>query len=184
VCTGTGDFAVDLAAAAGCSGSVVGVDFCEPMLRRGVAKTARARGAPIAMLAGNAERLPYPSDRFDIATVGFGIRNVAHLDRAVCELSRVVKRGGRVVILEFNRPPERWYRPIIDLYLFGILPCIGGLLSRREAYSYLPESMRHFVSREELTAAMERAGLGAIQVHDLNLGTVCIHVGTKAEPAA
>ncbi|HZO87023.1 MAG TPA: bifunctional demethylmenaquinone methyltransferase/2-methoxy-6-polyprenyl-1,4-benzoquinol methylase UbiE [Chthonomonadaceae bacterium] len=182
VCTGTGDFALDLARAVGPTGRVVGADFCEPMIRHGLGKIARARGGPIAMMVANAESLPYPSNAFDAATVGFGIRNVAHIERAIGEMARVVKPGGRVVILEFNRPPDRWYRPFVDFYLFHILPRIGGLLSRREAYTYLPESMQQFVSREELAAAMERAGLGEIQVRDLNFGTVCIHLGRKPLP--
>ncbi len=179
ICTGTGDFAIDLARAAGSTGHVVGADFCEPMIRNGLPKVARAPGSPISMLAANAERLPYPSGHFQVATVGFGIRNVAHIDQAVREMARVVRPGGRVVILEFNRPRNRWYKPCVDFYLFHILPRIGGLLSRRDAYTYLPESMKQFVSREELTATMEQAGLRDIQVRDLNFGTVCIHLGVK-----
>ena len=180
VCTGTGDFAVDLAAAVGSAGRVVASDFCEPMIRSGLNKVAKARGGRIAMMVANAERLPYPANSFDVCTVGFGIRNVAHIDRAVAEMTRVVKAGGRVVILEFNRPRQVWYKPFVDFYLFHVLPRIGGILSRQEAYTYLPESMKQFVSREELAAIMERSGLQDIQVHDLNLGTVCIHGGTKA----
>ena len=180
VCTGTGDFAVDLAAAVGAEGRVIASDFCEPMVRNGMAKVARAPGGPISMMVANAERLPYPSSAFDVCTVGFGIRNVAHIDRAVSEMARVVRSGGRVVILEFNRPRPVWYKPFVDFYLFRILPRIGGLFSRQEAYTYLPESMKQFVSREELAAIMERSGLQDIQVHDLNLGTVCIHSGVKA----
>jgi demethylmenaquinone methyltransferase/2-methoxy-6-polyprenyl-1,4-benzoquinol methylase len=179
ICTGTGDFAVDLAAAVGDSGLVVASDFCEPMIRFGLGKIARAPGGPISMMVANAERLPYPSDSFDVCTVGFGIRNVAHIDRAVAEMARVVKPGGRVVILEFNRPRQVWYKPFVDFYLFRVLPRIGGLFSRKEAYTYLPESMKQFVSREELSSIMERSGLQDIHVHDLNLGTVCIHRGRK-----
>ena len=182
VCTGTGDFAVDLAAAVGAAGQVIASDFCEPMVRIGLGKVTRARGGRISMMVANAESLPYPSNTFDICTVGFGIRNVAHIDRAVTEMSRVVRPGGRVVILEFNRPRKVWYKPFVDFYLFSILPRIGGLLSRQEAYTYLPESMKQFVSREELSAIMERSGLREIQLYDLNLGTVCIHTGFK--PAA
>jgi len=180
VCTGTGDFAVDLAAAAGSTGRVIGSDFCEPMIRNGLDKVAHAPGGRISMMVANAERLPYPSHAFDACTVGFGIRNVAHIDRAVREMARVVRPGGRVVILEFNRPRPVWYKPFVDYYLFRILPRIGGLLSRKEAYTYLPESMKQFVSREELASIMESAGLQEIRVHDLNLGTVCIHIGVKS----
>ncbi len=183
VCTGTGDFAVDLARTVGATGRVIGADFCEPMIRSGLDKTARTTGGPITMMVANAEALPYPAERFDVATVGFGIRNVAHIDRAVREMARVVKPGGRVAILEFNRPQNRWYKPFVDFYLFHVLPRIGGLLSRREAYTYLPESMKQFVSREELTAIMQQAGLRDIQVRDLNFGTVCIHLGTRPPDA-
>lgn len=182
VCTGTGDFAVDLAQAVGKTGQVIGADFCEPMIRIGLENVRRAAGSPIAMMVANAEMLPYPDSSFDVAAVGFGVRNVAHLDRAVSELARVIRPGGRVVILEFNRPRPSWYKPCVDFYLFRILPRIGGLFSRREAYTYLPESMKLFVSREELTQIMQAAGLDAIEVHDLNLGTVCIHLGVKPTP--
>ena len=183
VCTGTGDFAIDLARTVGTGGTVIGADFCEPMIRNGLDKTAQASASPhhgpITMMVANAECLPYPTARFDVVTVGFGVRNVAHLEKAVSEMARVVKSGGRVAILEFNRPRKVWYKPYVDFYLFHILPRIGGMLSRREAYTYLPESMKRFVSREELVSVMEQAGLSDIQVRDLNLGTVCIHLGVK-----
>lgn len=184
VCTGTGDFAVDLARAVGETGQVIASDFCEPMIRGGIDKTRHAPGGPITMMVADAECLPYPSESFEVVTVGFGVRNVAHLDRAVSEMARVARPGGRVAILEFNRPrPTSWYRPFVDFYLFHILPRIGGLLSRKEAYTYLPESMKRFVSREELAETMRRAGLHSIEVHDLNFGTVCIHLGHKLEDA-
>ena len=179
VCTGTGDFAVDLSAAAGNNGSVVGADFCEPMIRSGLEKISNAAGGPIRVMVANAERLPYRDSGFDVVTVGFGIRNVANLGKAVAEMSRVTVDGGRVVILEFNRPRRCWYRPFVDFYLFQVLPRIGGLFSRREAYTYLPESMKRFISREELSSVMKQAGLCDIQVRDLNFGTVCIHLGTR-----
>ncbi len=180
VCTGTGDFAIDLSRAVGTAGRVVGADFCEPMIRNGLPKTQRTPNGPIRMMVANAESLPYPSNTFDAVTVGFGVRNVAHLDCAVAEMARVARPGGRVVILEFNRPRPCWYRPFVDFYLFRVLPRIGGLFSRREAYTYLPESMKQFVSREQLTEIMRAAGLCDIQAHDLNLGTVCIHLGVKS----
>jgi len=183
VCTGTGDFAVDLSAAAGPSGRVLGADFCEPMIRTGLDKISNAVGGQIRVMVANAERLPYANSGFNVVTVGFGIRNVADVARAVGEMTRVTAPGGRVVILEFNRPRRCWYRPFVDFYLFHVLPRIGGLLSRREAYTYLPESMKRFISREELSAVMERAGLSNIRIHDLNFGTVCIHLGTRNSAA-
>ena len=179
VCTGTGDFAVELAQVAGADGQVIGADFCEPMIRNGLEKVSHASGSPIRMMVANAEHLPYPDARFDVAVVGFGIRNVAHIEQAVGEMARVVKPGGRVVILEFNRPRPVWYKLFVDFYLFHILPRLGGLFSRQEAYTYLPESMKLFVSREELATIMQRVGLCEIQVRDLNFGTVCIHLGAR-----
>ena len=182
VCTGTGDFAVDLAKTAGASGRVIGADFCEPMIRNGLSKVAQAEGAPITMMVANAEALPYPANSFDIVTVGFGIRNVANVAKAAHEMARVAKPGGKVAILEFSRPRAVWYKPFVDFYLFHILPKIGGLFSRQDAYSYLPQSMKEFVSREKLAEIMTEAGLKDIEIHDLNLGTVCIHIGTKSRP--
>lgn len=180
VCTGTGDFAVEIARVVGENGRVVASDFCEPMIRNGLAKTSSTPGGKIEMMVANAEFLPYPSCSFHAVTVGFGIRNVAHIDRAVSELARVVKPGGRVVILEFNRPQNRLITPFVDFYLFQILPRIGGILSRKEAYKYLPESMKKFVSRQELARIMTDSGLSGITIKDLNFGTVCIHIGTKS----
>lgn len=180
VCTGTGPFAIDLACAVGAGGRVIGADFCAPMIRHGIERTKNHPGAPITMMVADAETLPYPDNSFDIVTVGFGVRNVTHLDRAVREMTRVVRPGGRVVILEFNRPRPCWYKPFIDFYLFHVLPRIGGLLSSRGAYTYLPESMKLFVTREELTGIMEASGLSSVQVRDLNFGTVCIHLGRKS----
>ena len=184
VCTGTGDFAVELASVVGERGQVIASDFCAPMIHNGLDKVRRAQAkptsGPITMMVANAECLPYPSNAFDVVTVGFGVRNVARLDKAVSELARVARPGGRVAILEFNRPPiGAWYKPLVDFYLFQILPRIGGLLSSRDAYTYLPYSMKQFVSREELSSLMERAGLREIVVRDLNFGTVVIHLGTK-----
>ncbi len=178
VCSGTGDFALDLAKAVGSKGRIVASDFCEPMIRNGLHKMLSA-AAPVTMMVADCERLPYSSNSFEVVTVGFGIRNVAHIERAVGEMARVALPGGRVAILEFNRPLPCWYKPFIDFYLFQVLPRIGGLLSRKEAYTYLPESMKHFVSREKLSETMQGAGLTDIHVRDLNFGTVCIHIGTK-----
>jgi demethylmenaquinone methyltransferase/2-methoxy-6-polyprenyl-1,4-benzoquinol methylase len=150
------------------------------MIRRGRAKTACAEGAPIHLVIADALRLPYRSDSFDCVTVGFGIRNVVDVHRAFAEMARVTRPGGRVVCLEFNRPRSRFWRPLCDLFEQKILPVIGGLLSRREAYTYLPQSIQAFLSREELARIMEKVGLCGIEVHDLNFGSVCVHIGTKA----
>jgi demethylmenaquinone methyltransferase/2-methoxy-6-polyprenyl-1,4-benzoquinol methylase len=179
VCAGTGDFAIDLAHAVGEDGYVVGADFCEPMLANGRDKTLRAKGGHIDLMVADALRLPYRSSLFDCATVGFGIRNVSDIPAAFREMSRVIRPGGRVVCLEFNRPKSAVIRAISDLYELRILPRIGGMLSRSEAYRYLPNSIQAFQSREELADTMRDAGLQDIRIYDLNFGAVCIHIGTK-----
>jgi demethylmenaquinone methyltransferase / 2-methoxy-6-polyprenyl-1,4-benzoquinol methylase len=184
VCTGTGDFAVELFRVVGPQGLVVGSDFCEPMVRLGKTKSERSADGRIPMMIADAQALPYPSDRFDCVTVGFGIRNVADTQLAFDEMARVARPGGKVVCLEFNQPPSRFWRRIVSFYNGAILPRIGGLLSRREAYTYLPASIEAFHSREALTAMMEAAGLRDVRVYDLNFGSVCIHVGTKQRSEA
>ena len=130
-------------------------------------------------MVADALNLPYKSELFDAVTVGFGIRNVADVKRAISEMARVARPGGRVVCLEFNRPRNPILRALVGFYESRILPLIGGLLSRKEAYTYLQKSIKAFHSREEITAMMQNAGLVNIHVTDLNLGSVCIHIGAK-----
>jgi demethylmenaquinone methyltransferase/2-methoxy-6-polyprenyl-1,4-benzoquinol methylase len=179
VCTGTGDFAINLFRAIGAKGLVAASDFCRPMVERGKEKTDKASGGRINLMVADALRLPYRDDQFDCVTVGFGIRNVADVRQAFSEMARVTARGGRVVCLEFNQPRNRFWRPLVNFFELRILPIIGGLISKSEAYTYLPKSIAAFHSREELTEIMQHAGLTDIRVHDLNLGSVCIHIGVK-----
>ncbi len=182
VCTGTGAFALDLARAVGISGKVAGSDFCAPMIRAGYGTLQRQSHAPIRMMVGNTEALPFTSGVFDVVTVGFGIRNVASIASALEEMSRVVKPGGKVVVLEFTRPEG--VSPVVTWYLFKFLPWLGGLLSRRDAYTYLPQSMKSFIDRHELSRMMEQAGIEKVTIRKLNFGTVCIHIGTRATSQA
>jgi demethylmenaquinone methyltransferase/2-methoxy-6-polyprenyl-1,4-benzoquinol methylase len=179
VCAGTGDFAIALGQAVGPTGMVVGADFCAPMLRRGRRKTDRTSGGRIRLMVADALRLPYRSNRFDAVTVGFGIRNVADVAQALAEMVRVTRPGGRVVCLEFCEPRNGLLRSLVRCYEGVVLPRIGSLLSRREAYTYLPASIRAFHSREALADLMRAAGLTDVQVCEQNLGSVCIHTGTK-----
>jgi demethylmenaquinone methyltransferase/2-methoxy-6-polyprenyl-1,4-benzoquinol methylase len=178
VCTGTGDFALDLRAAVGASGLVAGADFCEPMVRIGQRKAAGLRTA-IHFALGDALRLPYRSGAFHAVTVGFGIRNVADVQAAFAEMARVARPGGRVICLEFSEPEHWFWRPLVRFYEHKVLPRVGALLSRAEAYRYLPDSISEFDGREALARKMEAAGLRDIAIHSLNFGSVCIHVGVK-----
>jgi demethylmenaquinone methyltransferase/2-methoxy-6-polyprenyl-1,4-benzoquinol methylase len=179
VCTGTGDFAIDLYRAVGPTGRVVGSDFCAPMLQRGREKTDAVSGGRIEMMVADAQALPYRDNLFDCVTVGFGIRNVSDTQKAFAEMARVAKPGGRVVCLEFNTPRNPILRPLVRFYEMKVLPRIGALLSKSEAYTYLPKSIQAFHTREELAEMMRGVGLDDVRVYDLNLGSVCIHIGTK-----
>jgi demethylmenaquinone methyltransferase/2-methoxy-6-polyprenyl-1,4-benzoquinol methylase len=174
VACGTGDLAIELARRVGTRGEVIGSDFAEEMLER-----ARAKAPELVWEWGNALELPYASGRFDAATVGFGARNFSDLDRGLAEMTRVVKPGGRVVVLEIttpHRPPlSTFYRVWFD----RVVPLIGRLTGEQEAYTYLPSSVRRFPGPEGLAAAMQRAGLSEIRWVLTAGGIIALHVGTK-----
>ncbi len=177
VCTGTGDWAAALKQAVGPQGRVVGVDFSLPMLRHG---DRRFGENDVARAQGDAARLPFASGTFDAATVAFGIRNVAEIERAFAEMARVVRPGGRVVCLEFSQPHPGPMRALYEMHSRWVLPNVGGVLSgRREAYYYIPASVARFQSRTELAALMRSAGLADVRWVDLTFGIVCVHVGIK-----
>jgi demethylmenaquinone methyltransferase/2-methoxy-6-polyprenyl-1,4-benzoquinol methylase len=181
VCTGTGDFAFELARRVGPGGRVEATDFSAPMLALGEAKRSKKRGGAVVRFAqADTQDLPFPDDTFDAVTVGFGIRNVADIPRGIAEMARVAKPGGRVIILEFSQPTFAPFAALYRWYSFRVLPVLGGLISgRRAAYRYLPSSVEAFHTREELAAVMERAGLTDVTVADRTFGTVAIHRGVK-----
>jgi demethylmenaquinone methyltransferase/2-methoxy-6-polyprenyl-1,4-benzoquinol methylase len=177
VCTGTGDFAIELARRVGPDGRVVGTDYSEGMLAFGQPKTADI--PQLSLQWADTQELPFPDESFDAVTVGFGIRNVADIQRGLSEMARVLKPGGRLVILEFTQPQNRLIAWGYGLY-GKLMPVLGGLLSaRRDAYAYLPESVAAFHTRESLAALLSQTGLENISITDLNLGTVAIHVATR-----
>ncbi len=182
VATGTGELALELAREVGPRGRVVGVDFCEEMLR--VAREKVEGGGhegQIEFKAGRAEALPFPAEVFDGATIGFALRNVADIGASLREMGRVVKKGGRVVVLEFTQPENPLFRRAYYLYFFRILPLIGGLISgRKDAYTYLPHSVLAFPTRAGLKGMMEEVGLRDVTIYPLTGGIVAVHVGTKA----
>jgi demethylmenaquinone methyltransferase/2-methoxy-6-polyprenyl-1,4-benzoquinol methylase len=177
LCTGTGDWAVELRKAVGKDGRVVGADFAFRMLAHGAEKFA---GAAVPCCQADAVHLPFATGAFDAVTVAFGIRNIAELDHAFAEMARVTRSGGRVVCLEFARPGPGPFRVAYDAYSRWVMPKVGGAISGRpDAYAYLPESMIRFKGRAELARMMREAGLAHIRQIDLTFGLVCVHVGTK-----
>jgi demethylmenaquinone methyltransferase/2-methoxy-6-polyprenyl-1,4-benzoquinol methylase len=174
VACGTGDLAIELARRVGPGGTVVGSDFAQEMLER-----ARAKAPAIAWEWGNALDLPYAAGRFDAATVGFGARNFSDLDRGLAEMTRVVRPGGRVVVLEITTPHKPPLSTFYSVWFDRVVPLIGRLTRKDEAYTYLPSSVKRFPSPEGLAAAMERAGLRQIRWILTAGGIIALHVGTK-----
>jgi demethylmenaquinone methyltransferase/2-methoxy-6-polyprenyl-1,4-benzoquinol methylase len=174
VACGTGDLAIELARRVGAGGEVIGSDFSEEMLER-----ARAKAPELTWEWGNALELPYASGRFDAATVGFGARNFSDLDRGLAEMARVVKLGGRVVVLEITTPRKPPLSTFYRVWFDHVVPLIGRLTGEQEAYTYLPSSVRRFPGPEGLAAAMQRAGLSEIRWVLTAGGIIALHVGTK-----
>ena len=180
VAAGTGDFSFDLAEAVGLDGSVVASDFCGPMVEIGVKKTEKRGLSNVSWVLGNAMELPFAANTFDCAVIGFGLRNVASVPRVISEMTRVIKPGGRVLSLEINRPVSALFKPFWMLNFYGLLPSFARIFGgKREAYTYLPDSVKRFYSRQELSQIMLDAGLADIKVHDLTMGVVCVHLGVK-----
>ena len=180
VCTGTADMALE-AARQFPTATIAGVDFSGPMIDRGRQKVAGARLAGRVVLSvAPAEALPFPDGIFDATTVAFGLRNVADRCMALGEMRRVLKPGGRAVVLEFTTPPGRLFRRLYLWYFHRVLPVIGGLISgHRSAYAYLPASVGEFPPPNELAARMEQAGFRDVSYRLLTGGIVAIHVGEK-----
>lgn len=177
---GTGDLARAFAKKAGDGGQVVLTDINEAMLRTGRDRLLDA-GLALPTVACDAEALPFTSGQFDLVSVAFGLRNMTHKDRALREMARVLKPGGRLLVLEFSQvaPP---LRKLYDLYSFNVLPRLGKLVTGDEAsYRYLAESIRMHPAQEELKSLMKECGFGHVDYHNMTGGVVALHVGVKCE---
>jgi demethylmenaquinone methyltransferase/2-methoxy-6-polyprenyl-1,4-benzoquinol methylase len=173
VATGTGDLAIELARRVAPGGEVVGSDFSEAMLAR-----ARAKAPQLRFEWGDALELPYESASFDAATVGFGARNFSDLGRGLAEMARVVRPGGRVVVLEITTPTRPPLSTFFGLWFDRLVPALGRVAGDSDAYTYLPNSVRRFPAPAELAAALERAGLSEVSYLITAGGIIAIHAGT------
>jgi len=178
ICAGTMDVSAQVARQPGFGGSVVAIDFAEPMLLGGRAKT---RGLPVEPLVADALQLPLADGSADGIIVAFGARNFDVLDEALVELGRVLAPGARLVILELSTPPSRLVRFGYHLYFHRVLPFIGRLVSgHRTAYSYLPASVANFPKVDDLARRMKRAGFENVEFRALTLGVAAVHWGERA----
>jgi demethylmenaquinone methyltransferase/2-methoxy-6-polyprenyl-1,4-benzoquinol methylase len=182
LCTGTGDLALLLARAAGPNGKVYGVDFVEEMLK--LAETKRLRvgdteSAPTTFLRGDAMSIPFPDNSFDIVTIAFGIRNVDDPSTCLREITRVLRPGGRVGVLEFGQPTVPGFSALYRLYSKHLMPAIGGAITGdRDAYVYLPETSKEFPCGVKFASMMTEAGLQGVAVKQLFGGISYIYTGS------
>jgi demethylmenaquinone methyltransferase/2-methoxy-6-polyprenyl-1,4-benzoquinol methylase len=184
VATGTGDLALELVRRVAPGGTVTGADFSERMLELARDKSERERlsgtmpaGVDLRFEPANALALPYGADEFDAATVGFGARNFSDLDRGLAEMVRVVRPGGRIVVLEITTPTRPPLSTFLEVWFDRIIPALGRFAGDPDAYTYLPSSVRRFPPPEGLAAAMWRAGLRSISYRITAGGIIALHAG-------
>ena len=175
---GTGDLARAFARKVGAEGTVVHTDINEAMLRQGRDRLLD-EGVVLPTLICDGEALPLPTASFDLVSVAFGLRNMTHKDKALAEMNRVLKPGGRLLVLEFSKVAKPLAKAY-DWYSFNVLPRIGQFVAGdAESYRYLAESIRMHPGQAELKAMMKAAGFGHVDVHNLSAGVVALHVGIK-----
>jgi demethylmenaquinone methyltransferase / 2-methoxy-6-polyprenyl-1,4-benzoquinol methylase len=180
LCTGTGDLALALRRRIGPDGRVVGSDFSEPMLELARRKSGD-EGLPVEFGWADALELPYGDESFDAVTIGFGARNLADLDTGLSEMARVLRPGGRLVILEITRPQREPLASFYSLWFDRLVPVIGSVAGDSDAYSYLPNSVRSFPEPQKLAAMIDSAGFAEIRWLLLAGGIIAIHSATKPE---
>lgn len=175
---GTGDLSMAFSKKVGATGTVVHTDINEAMLRVGRDRLTD-KGILLPTLVCDAEKLPFPDGHFNLVSVAFGLRNMTHKDEALKEMNRVLKPGGKLLVLEFSKvakPLEKAY----DWYSFNILPKMGSMVAGDpDSYRYLAESIRMHPGQEELKALMQQAGFGHVDYHNMSAGIVALHVGIK-----
>ncbi len=175
---GTGDLARAFARQVGDTGLVLHTDINEAMLRTGRDRLLD-EGLALPTMVCDAEKLPYKTGRFDVVSVAFGLRNMTHKDQALAEMCRVLRPGGRLLVLEFSQVAKPLRKPY-DWYSLNLLPLMGKLIANdADSYRYLAESIRMHPNQADLKALMKTAGFGHVDVHNLSAGVVALHVGIK-----
>ena len=186
VCCGTGDLALRLARHVGRAGRVLGTDFSSEMLRIARRRAVRARlDAVCRFVPADAQALPVADSTFDVATVGFGIRNLAEPEAALREFFRVLRPGGRLAVLEFSSPRNPVIRRLYDLYSFTLMPWLGRVATRHpDAYLYLPASVRQWPDQDAFGALLRRAGFERVRYRNFGSGITAVHLAIRPLAAA
>ncbi|HKX29498.1 MAG TPA: bifunctional demethylmenaquinone methyltransferase/2-methoxy-6-polyprenyl-1,4-benzoquinol methylase UbiE [Blastocatellia bacterium] len=176
LCCGTADLTLELEPYS----RVIGCDFCHPMLVIGREKIAARRTSRAALVEGDALRLPFADASFDAVTMAFGLRNLENIQGGLVEILRVLKPGGRVAVLEFSSPVIPIFRQAFQFYFHKILPHIGAFISgSRNAYTYLPRSVRDFPDQKRLARIMQESGYTNVRYHNLSGGITALHLGER-----
>lgn len=180
VATGTADLALMAARRKGCR--VTGCDVAEKMMDIGRKKAARKKLDPkVTLVSGAAENLPFAPNTFDAAMVAFGVRNFNDLEKGLAEMNRVLKPGGKILVLEFSIPQNRIFKALYLFYFLKVLPFLGGFISgNRKAYAYLPESVLKFPQGEEFLGLLQKAGFTDTHYKNLTLGIATLYQGIKS----
>lgn len=177
VACGTGDLSFALFESG--QAQIVGIDFCRPMLEIACSKASR-RGSGVTFIEGDALSLPFLDGSFEAVTIAFGLRNLASVEGGLAELFRILKPGGRVVVLEFSKPVVPVLRSLFRIYFTRVLPAFGGLISgSKSAYQYLPESVSLFPDQNELGSLMSRCGFEEVSFQNLSGGIAALHLGMR-----
>jgi demethylmenaquinone methyltransferase / 2-methoxy-6-polyprenyl-1,4-benzoquinol methylase len=181
VCGGTGDLSVLAVKAVGPAGRVVLSDINRTMMETGRSKPTHVSARKkVLHIQSDAEQMALKSDSFDAAMVGFGIRNLTHIEKGLQEIHRLLKPGGRFVCLEFSRPTCAWFRSLYDFYSFRIMPFVGFIfMGSHEPFTYLPESIRLFPRPDEFSQLLERVGFQNVTYRRLTNGIAVVHRGEK-----
>lgn len=181
VCGGTADLSILAGRRIGERGRVFLYDINRPMMEGGKFKVSRASLSDrVSYVQGDAEGISSPQGVFDVALVGFGIRNLTHMEKGLAEMHRVLKPGGKFMCLEFSLPTSFWFRPLYDFYSFHLMPLAGKVLAgTREAYLYLPESIRKFPPPEEVSRILRKTGFTRVTYRRLTNGIAVIYTAFK-----
>ena len=158
-----------------------GIDIADKMIKIANIKKNKLKISDNQMVfsKGDAEKLDFEENSFDALTISFGFRNLGNYETGLIEFFRVLNRGGKIAILEFSTPTSRWFSPLFKFYFKNVVPLVGAMLARKDAFLYLPESVDHFLKRDEVCSKMKEVGFKDVNFKDYTFGVVTIYTGYK-----